>query len=112
MADHGAGRRGSARSNGAGKAGGESAGDGQVRQDPASLPAFDEALSQLEETVRALESGGLALDEALDVFERGVRLAQVCQAVLDHAALRVRQLVPADDDADTMTVESLEIDLD
>jgi exodeoxyribonuclease VII small subunit len=107
MASNGAGRKGAARLNGAN-------GGGAREAKTASLPKFDEALGQLEETVRALESGDMPLDEALVVFEQGMRLAQVCQEVLDRAELRVRQLVAAEGDgeAGVLTVEALEIDVE
>jgi exodeoxyribonuclease VII small subunit len=74
--------------------------------------SFDETLSQLDETVAALESGQLKLDEALALFEHGMRLAQLCQHVLDHAELRVRQLVVTDAEASELTFETLEIDVE
>lgn len=55
---------------------------------------FEEAFAQLEQTVQALESGQLPLDEALATFERGMRLAELCEHLLTEADLRVRQLVP------------------
>jgi exodeoxyribonuclease VII small subunit len=110
MGSTGSGRKGTAPLNGAGGAG---AGAGRKAETP-SLPAFDDALARLEETVRALESGQMPLDEALAVFEQGIRLAQVCQEVLDRAELRVHQLVAAADDGDggVLTVEALEIDVE
>jgi exodeoxyribonuclease VII small subunit len=106
MASGRSGRRGAARLNG--KDGG--ADNTHIRSQPASLPAFDEALGQLEETVQALESGHLRLEEALALFERGMRLAQVCQEALDRAELRVGQLVAADDEPAGLTVETFEPD--
>lgn len=54
--------------------------------------AFEEALGRLDETVAALESGQIPLDEALAIFEEGVRLARQCQEMLDRAELRVQRL--------------------
>lgn len=108
MASERSRRRGAARLNGA-DGGADKAKD---RSHPSSVSAFDEALGQLEETVQALESGHLQLEEALALFERGMRLAQVCQEALDRAELRVRQLVAADDDAGGLTVETFELDVE
>jgi len=55
--------------------------------------SFEEAFTRLEETVRRLEAGNLSLEESIALFEEGMRLAQVCNARLDEAELRVRQLV-------------------
>jgi exodeoxyribonuclease VII small subunit len=55
---------------------------------------FEQAFRQLEETVHRLEAGDLSLDEALALFERGARLAEQCDRLLDAAELRVRMIVP------------------
>jgi len=55
---------------------------------------FEEALAELEETVRRLEAGGLALEESLALYERGQALIARCGQQLDQAELRVRQLTP------------------
>jgi exodeoxyribonuclease VII small subunit len=55
---------------------------------------FEQAFAELEETVRKLEEGGLALEESLALFERGQALAARCSAQLDQAELKLRQLTP------------------
>ena len=55
---------------------------------------FEQAFRELEEIIRQLEAGQLALDVALALFERGQALAARCGALLDSAELKVRQLVP------------------
>lgn len=55
---------------------------------------FERAFAELEETVRKLEAGGLALEESLTLFERGQALAAHCNAQLDQAELKIRQLSP------------------
>lgn len=62
--------------------------------------AFEEALGRLDETVNALESGQLPLEEALRLYEEGVRLARRCQEMLDRAELRIQRL-SLDDGAGT-----------
>ena len=59
--------------------------------------SFEEALAQLEEIVRKLESGSLSLDESLELFERGQRLAGLCNDKLDEAELKIQQLTIAPD---------------
>lgn len=79
---------------------------------PADMPTFDETFSQLEATVAALESGELDLNEAVEVFEQGMRLAQLCQGILDRAELRVNQLVASDTEANGLTIEPLDFEDD
>ena len=54
---------------------------------------FEEAFERLEESVKALENGDLALDDALAQFEEGTRLARYCERLLNTAELRVQQLL-------------------
>ncbi len=57
-----------------------------------NAPPFEEAFQKLEETVQALEKGGLTLDQAIALYEEGMRLAQVCAKRLDGAELRITEL--------------------
>jgi exodeoxyribonuclease VII small subunit len=54
---------------------------------------FEQAFVQLEEAVRQLESGELSLQQSLALFEKGVRLAKLCEGKLDQAEQKVSQLV-------------------
>ncbi|HFE65852.1 MAG TPA: exodeoxyribonuclease VII small subunit [Chloroflexi bacterium] len=54
--------------------------------------SFEEALVELEEIVTKLEAGELTLEESLALFERGQKLAALCNQQLDEASLRVEQL--------------------
>jgi len=54
--------------------------------------SFEEALGELEARVRRLDSGELPLEEALQVFEEGVKLQQECQDLLDTAEQQVIEL--------------------
>lgn len=79
--------------------------------------AFEEALGRLDETVAALEGGQLALDDALAIFEEGVRLSRRCQELLDHAELRVQRLrmtteAGGNETASAFTLETLELEDD
>ncbi len=56
-------------------------------------PGFEEALSELEKRVRRLEAGDVPLEEALRLFEEGVKLAETCHEQLEAAEKRVAQLV-------------------
>ncbi len=53
---------------------------------------FEEALKELENRVRTLESGEVSLDEALRLFEEGVTLAGTCHEQLELAEDRISAL--------------------
>jgi exodeoxyribonuclease VII small subunit len=55
--------------------------------------AFDAALEQLQQVVGRLESGGLALEDSIALYERGVALHDHCARLLGDAELRVQRLV-------------------
>jgi exodeoxyribonuclease VII small subunit len=59
--------------------------------------SFEDLYRELEDAVRKLESGDLSLAESLALFERSTSLAEQCNALLDAAELRVRQLIARPD---------------
>ncbi len=74
-----------------------------------NLKDFEKSLQQLEKIVGNMESGELGLQDSLEQFEKGIKLAKTCQDTLANAELRVEQLieknglqqtVPLEDDAD------------
>jgi exodeoxyribonuclease VII small subunit len=74
------------------------------RKQPASVPtSFEAAFAELQQVVEQLEDGGIDLERALVLFERGKQLAEACERLIDTAELRVTRLSPesADPAADT-----------
>lgn len=59
---------------------------------------FEEALAELEEQVKILESNKLSLEQSLDVFKYGIELSKVCMSKLDIVKQEVEKIVV---DADT-----------
>ncbi len=53
---------------------------------------YEGLYARMQEIVARLEQGELPLAEAMTLYEEGMRLAAVCQRILDEAELRVRQL--------------------
>jgi exodeoxyribonuclease VII small subunit len=60
---------------------------------PIDVLTYEEALSELEKIVAALESGERALEESMMLFERGQSLAKHCAGLLDKAEMKVQKLV-------------------
>jgi len=54
--------------------------------------SFEVAYRELQQVVAQLEDGGLDLERAIDLFERGSQLAQLCERIVDQAELRVTRL--------------------
>lgn len=59
-------------------------------------PAYEQARDELIEVVRRLETGGITLEESLALWERGERLAVVCEQWLDGARARLDAAVRAE----------------
>jgi exodeoxyribonuclease VII small subunit len=54
---------------------------------------FEKSLVRLEEVVKRLEGTDLSLDEAMKLFEEGVKLSRECQKQLEEAEGRVEILL-------------------
>jgi len=57
------------------------------------LKDFEKSLQQLEKIVTQMESGELDLEDSLNQFEQGIKLAKNCQDTLTNAEHRVEQLI-------------------
>ena len=56
-------------------------------------PSFENGLGELEAIVKELESSELPLERALELFEKGMRLSEVCRKQLEEAETRIELLV-------------------
>jgi exodeoxyribonuclease VII small subunit len=54
---------------------------------------YEAARDELLEVVRTLEQGGTTLEESLRLWERGEKLAQICQEWLDGARQRLDAVI-------------------
>ncbi len=68
------------------------ASNGSDKQPNIEKLSFEEALALLDETVRALESGELPLAESTAMYERGMKLARVCNEMLTSAETRITRI--------------------
>ncbi len=55
----------------------------------AKPPPYEQARDELIELVKRLEAGGLTLEQSLELWERGERLAAICEEWLDGARARL-----------------------
>ncbi|WP_340820573.1 exodeoxyribonuclease VII small subunit [Methanolobus sp. WCC4] len=55
--------------------------------------SFEGSLEELESLVEKLERGQLTLDESLGLFERGMKLARVCNQKLSKAERKIEILI-------------------
>lgn len=65
---------------------------------PLEESSYEEALKELEELVKTLESGENDLQTTLLYFERGQHLASHCLSLLDNAEAKVEKLMKGDNE--------------
>ena len=59
---------------------------------PSTIKDFESAIAELEQIVKQLEQGDLALEASLALFERGVELSRYCHEQLGAAQRRIEVL--------------------
>ena len=65
---------------------------------PSEALSYEQARDKLAAVVKRLEAGGLTLEQSLELWERGERLAAVCGEWLDGARARLAAAMAARDD--------------
>ncbi len=62
----------------------------------ANAKTFEESMTELEEIVASLEKGDCPLDEAVKLFEKGVKISNECNTALDKAEQKIKILTKTD----------------
>ncbi|AYC29540.1 exodeoxyribonuclease VII small subunit [Paenisporosarcina cavernae] len=71
---------------------------------------FDEAMKQLEEVVRQLESGDAPLEQAIDLYKKGMELSAICQQKLQSAEKQLVTMIDEDGNEQQFSIEQTEKD--
>ncbi|MCZ8520636.1 MULTISPECIES: exodeoxyribonuclease VII small subunit [Paenibacillus] len=58
-----------------------------------ATPSFEQAMDQLERIVAQLESGDVPLEKAIELFQEGMRLSQLCGQKLEQVERKIEILV-------------------
>ena len=58
-----------------------------------SKMSFENNMQRLEQIVRAMERGDVALDESLKLFQEGTELVRSCEKQLDEAQMHVAKVL-------------------
>ncbi len=62
-------------------------------QKPIENISFEEALAELEEIVRKMDTGQESLESAISSFERGMLLKAYCEKKLKDAKLKIEKVI-------------------
>lgn len=57
--------------------------------------SYEEARDELMRVVDSLETGGVTLEESLKLWQRGEKLANICQEWLDGARAKLEGIKPS-----------------
>ncbi|GGJ10301.1 exodeoxyribonuclease VII small subunit [Paenibacillus hunanensis] len=57
---------------------------------------FEQAMDRLEEIVSELEHGDVPLEKAIDLFQQGMQLSQVCGSKLEEVERKIEMIVEED----------------
>ena len=57
-----------------------------------AVKTFEESMTELEKIVTKLEAGDVTLDDSIELFEEGIKLAKNCQKKLDDAEKKIKLL--------------------
>lgn len=55
--------------------------------------SFEQALEQLETIVSRLENGDVPLEKAIELFQEGMRLSQLCGSKLEQVERKIEMLI-------------------
>ena len=67
--------------------------------------SFEEALAELEEIVKKIDTGQENLADAVGSFERGVSLREHCESMLKDAKLKIEKITNVNGKISTADVE-------
>jgi len=73
---------------------------------PVKKETFETYLTQVQETVSALEGGKLGLEQSIEKYETGIKALRQCYAILDQAEKKIQLLVKEKDG--TLTAKDFE----
>lgn len=62
----------------------------------AKVKSFEESMKELETIVSTLEKGECPLDEAVALFEKGVKISNECHKTLNEAEQKIKILTETD----------------
>jgi exodeoxyribonuclease VII small subunit len=68
-----------------------------MSNDEALPTTFEDAYDRLRKSIEELEAGPLPLEVAIARYEEGMKLAQLCNEMLDQAELRIKHVLRESD---------------
>lgn len=70
--------------------------------------SFDQAIQQLEDIVRQLEQGDVALEDAINLYKKGMELSAVCHDKLQNAEKQLISIMDENGDKTSFSPDEKE----
>lgn len=70
--------------------------------------SFEDAMEQLEKIVEQLEEGDVPLEEAIDIYKKGMGLSKLCHDKLKNVEEQLTQIVTQDGKKEDFTIQEEE----
>ncbi len=67
--------------------------------------SFEDGMRRLEEIINSLESGKVELENAVELYNEGMKLQEYCEEKLNNAKLKVEKIVKV---AENITTEKID----
>ncbi len=64
-----------------------------MKEEKEKEKTFEENINELETIVKELETGSCSLEDAMDKFSKGMKLAKMCSDKLDNATEKVNKIL-------------------
>lgn len=75
-----------------------------------ATPSFEQAMDQLERIVAQLESGDIPLEKAIELFQEGMKLSQLCGQKLEQVERKIEILLEEEGGLTKKPFQPLETD--
>jgi len=63
--------------------------------------SFETSITELEKIVERLESGEVTLDESIELYQKGIKLSELCNSILDNAKQQIEYIKNNESDEHT-----------
>lgn len=74
--------------------------------------SFEEAIGQLEKIVNQLESGDVPLEQAIELFQEGMKLSGLCTQKLDSVEKKIEMIIETEQGSVKQPFNPPEMELD
>lgn len=72
--------------------------------------SFEQALERLEAVVARLENGDVPLEEAIELYQEGMQLSQLCNGKLKKVEAKIEMLIDSDQGITTTPFAPLQVE--